>query len=225
MKIKIGILLLLIIVLVQGCVPSLHPLWSKDKLIYKPELNGRWLDEESDDEKEVVWEFSGGFNEADQTADSYDLVHNELKAKAEFEVHLVKLGETLFFDFFPGDVEDLAYDGKKMSFSAFSNFSSDKQDTDFIHLNSLYYQHLLPVHTFAKVEIEGGKIKIFQFDPEYIDKLFKERRIRIQHEETAGGQMVLTAPTSELQKFFEKYANDEKAFLDPIVLVREGKKG
>ena len=221
MKIKIGFLLLFIVVMIQGCIPSLHPLWSKDKLVYKSELNGKWLDENSEEGQEVIWQFSDGFEETNHLKGAYDLVHTEMKAKAEFEVHLVKLGETLFFDFFPGDLENLSFEDKKMSFSNFSDNKKEKGAEQKIRLNSLYYQHLMPVHTFAKVEIEATQIKIYQFDPEYIDKMFKERRVRIQHEETAGGSTILTAPTSDLQKFFEKYANDEKAFLDPIVLVKE----
>ncbi len=217
MKIKIGILLIAILACVQGCIPSLHPLWTKDKLVYIDNLVGIWEHEESD--REIVWDFSGGMNTEKQEADAYDLQYEDSGAKAEFEVHLLKLGETLFLDFFPGDLSTLEYNGAKAGTGHFSAESKEKPD---YLLNGLYVEHLLPIHTFAKVEIEANEVRIHRFDPDYIDKLFKERRVRIQHEETIDGQTVLTAPTSDLQKFFEKYANDEKAFIDPIVLVRKG---
>lgn len=135
MKIKIGIALLICAIFTQCYIPSIHQLWSKDKLVYLPELKGIWLNEESTEDVEAVWEFAGGFNEKENRADDYELVYTEMGAKALMEVHLVKLGETLFFDFYPGEPGKMEYDGKTMGFMA---YEIDKDSRSDINLNSLF---------------------------------------------------------------------------------------
>ncbi len=79
-------------VLMSGCVPSLHPLYTDDVLVFDPALVGTWA---KDDER---WIFTKAGDKA------YDLVVLEKrKAPARFEAHLVDLGGHRFLDLSPGD--------------------------------------------------------------------------------------------------------------------------
>ncbi len=80
--------------------------------------------------------------------------------------------------------------------------------------------HLVPAHTFAKVEISKDTIKIFQFDIEHLEDLLENGKIRIRHVRP-DKDIILTATTEELQEFFIKYAEDEEAYTDPIILVKK----
>ncbi len=218
MKAKI-VIIFLVVLFIQSCIPSLHPLWTQDKLVFIENLLGEWMQEET--EEDYTWAFSGGFDEKENLVDSYDLIYTEDKSEARFDIHLVKLGDHLFFDIFPDEVGTLKFEDKTLGLTTNLSgvFNDDSEGPDIL-LNALYFQHMLPVHTFAKVEIEKEEIKIFQFDPDRLEKLFKQRKVRIKHEETSDGGIVLTASTEDLQKFFEKYADDPKAYLDPIILHR-----
>lgn len=218
MKFKI-VSIIFVILFIQSCIPSLHPLWTQDKLVFEEKLIGDWR--QTNDEDITLWNFSGGFDEKKNLASNYELIHREGESEAKFEIHLVKLGEHLFLDIYPDDVSYLKFEDKKIGLAVGENlFGDDESEDPDIHLNFLFFQHMLAVHTFAKVEIEKNEVKIYQFDTEWLEDLFKQRKVRIKHEETSDGQIILTAPTHELQKFFEKYADDEKAYLDPIVLHR-----
>ncbi len=218
MKFKIAILFF-IILFVQSCIPSLHPLWTEDTLVFEEKLLGEWFQEDSDGK--FIWNFSGGFDEKKNRPEDYDLIYTENKSEARFDIHLVKLGDHLFFDIYPDDLDYLKFEDKTLAVPlGIQGFGSGRSDEPDIHLNSLYFQHMLPVHTFAKVEFGAGEVKIFQIDMEWLGDLFEQRKVRIKHEKTSDGGVVLTAPTEDLQKFFEKYAEDPKAFMEPIVLKR-----
>lgn len=218
MKYKIAIIIL-VFLFIQSCIPSIHPLWTQDKLVFEENLLGEWVQE--DEDVKYVWNFSGGFDKKENLAEGYDLIYKEDESEAKFDIHLVKLGDHLFFDIFPDEVDNLKFEDKTLAVPlSIKRFGSSKSEQPDIHLNSLYFEHLLSVHTFAKVEIKKDEVKIFRFDMEWLGDLFEQRKVRIKHEETSDGQIVLTASTEDLQKFFEKYADDEKAYLDPIILLR-----
>lgn len=81
-----------IIVLFSGCVPSLHPLYTKDDLIFSPNLLGEWSEKNSKE----TWLFT---KEGEK---EYKLVHTDEEGKqGEFEVHLLKVKGRLFLDLFP----------------------------------------------------------------------------------------------------------------------------
>ena len=178
------IILAVFILFLAGCVPSIHPLYHEEDLVFKYQILGAW----QNDDNENLWEFKKSGDKA------YKLIFYEEGTNSEFIVHLVKLGDHYFFDFYPGGNEHLK-------------------------ISSLLSVHLLPVHTFAKVEFENNKILIYFFDNDWLDKLLKQRKIKIAHEETQDYN-VLTASTDELQKFVTKYAGDTDAFISPIVLIK-----
>jgi hypothetical protein len=184
--------------LLAGCIPSLHPLYTDNDRIQMDEITGDWLSADSTSMYNII-------AVADHQP-AYKLTYSESREKgdlsqrntaaADFEVNLVKLGGATFMDFYPGDNESLD------------------------DMNTLLAIHLIPAHTFAKFRVTNDTLFIWRFDPDWLKKLFDENRIRISHEKL-DDQIVLTASTRELQKFVTKYANDPEAYIYPEVLIRK----
>lgn len=79
--------------------------------------------------------------------------------------------------------------------------------------------NLIPAHTFAKLEFAGGDMYIRSFDSQYIEKLIKNKRVNLKHE-LVEETIILTASTSELRAFIEKYGQDEKLYVDREKLIK-----
>ena len=85
---------LVTILLLVGCIPSIHPIYTEEDLIFVPELLGTW----SEDDCEETWAFSA------HDPKVYELVHTDEDGKqGRFVAHLVKLDDTLFLDLFPAE--------------------------------------------------------------------------------------------------------------------------
>lgn len=82
--------LIAIAVLLTACVPSLHPLYSPDTVVFREELIGIWKENPQDEEN---WTFTR--REDDK---SYTLVIRDEKRTSSFHARLVKLGEHQFLD-------------------------------------------------------------------------------------------------------------------------------
>ena len=91
---KLLLPLLAIAVLITACVPSLHPLYTAETIIFREELIGIWKEEPQKDDS---WTFSKG------EKDTYNLTIHEDKESSILEARLVKLGEHLFLDCSPSD--------------------------------------------------------------------------------------------------------------------------
>ena len=184
---KIPLLLIGLVLLMQSCIPSLHPLYTPDTLVFEPALLGAW-DNDNDDfiftklgEKAYLME-----------------TKEEGEAKVErYKVHLVKLGEHYFLDFY-------AYAGN-----------------DLLSDDDYGVAAKVRTHTFAKVKWENNQLEIRHFaENEWLEQLFEQRRIRIKHEVLEDGAIILTAGPRELQKFFLKYADDPNVFTESLVWDR-----
>ena len=183
MRTTVVIVALGLAVLMAGCVPSLHPLFTEKDLVYDPALVGTWAEKESED----TWTFLKSGDKA------YDLIYSQKGVPAQFEAHQVQLGEFLFLDTYPQEP------GIK---------------------NDLYMIHLIPAHTFSRIWIEGNVLRLAMLDIDWLKEMIAEKKVDIAHERVDGG-IVLTASTKELQEFFLKYADDDKAFPDPKELHRQ----
>ncbi|MCB0520294.1 MAG: hypothetical protein H6577_08750 [Lewinellaceae bacterium] len=204
MKKYLVLFALAVFFILQGCIPSLHPIYTTDKLVEVKELPGLWTESGNG---QVTYKNSEGkpesWNFNDQGDKSYELIHTDDQGrKAVFEVHVIKLDRYYFMDFYP---TESAEEGEPVI-------------ADVYKMNDMEQMHLLPVHTFAKLEISPTELKISMFDPDFLKKLLENQQIRIKHEKTESG-FVLTASPEELQKFVAKYADVKEAFLpDPTVL-------
>lgn len=190
MKTKI-ILLFSLAVLVQSCIPSIHPLYTKEVIVFEESLLGTWANEEGE-----TWLFERGYRESlfsKKTDDSYSLTIEESEESVGYKVFLAKLGDYYFFDFY----------------------------ADYEEYSKFEIAPLIRTHTFGKVELEQGKLKIYLFDGDWLKKLFEQKKIRIKHEILGDGNILLTAPPVDLQKFVIKYGDEEEAFIDPLELTKQ----
>jgi len=84
----------LCVVLMVGCITSLHPLYTAEDLIFSPDLVGCW----SEDDSKETWEFS---KEGEK---EYRLVCTGKDGKTgTFVVHLLKIKGKMFLDLFPSE--------------------------------------------------------------------------------------------------------------------------
>ena len=184
------ILVFVLGVLLAGCVPSLHPLYTPKDVVYDPKLVGVWADPNSNDSG--TWEFRPA------EPNSYTMVFTDKDKKiGSFGVHLVKLDNTLFLDVFPNDPN--------------------------MPQNGYYQLHLLPVHTFMKVDQIEPRLKLRFMDVDKFTKRLEKNPALLKHEiiqQGADKKVVLTASTKELQEFMRKHANDEGVFGDASNMKR-----
>jgi hypothetical protein len=111
-----------------------------------------------------------------------------------FDTHLVKLNDLLFLDVFPREPGEQAEN------------------------NEYYWLHLIPAHSFIKVDWIGPKLQLRQIDADKFKKLLEADPNALKHEVTED-RIVLTAPTEQLQEFMLKHAAED-IYADPTELVR-----
>jgi len=116
-----------------------------------------------------------------------------------FNAHLIKLENMLFLDIFP--------DGETL------------RDTQ-----TFYAIHLLPMHTFIKVEQTDPNLVLRMMDIGKVSEILKSDPNLLKHElredEQGDEAIILTAATQDLQKFVVEYANTEGVFGDAMELSR-----
>ena len=169
MKKSLRIAFLGFLLVIAGCVPSFHPLYTEKDLIFAPSLVGEWTDK---DGKET-WTFT----KSDERA--YKLAYTDDKGeKGEFVVHLLKVKERLFLDFYPADPD--------------------------LKKNDFYKMHLLPVHTFMRVQQIEPTLQMAMLEPGWIRKFLQGNPDALRHEKQKD-EILLTAQPRELQAFLLKH--------------------
>ena len=184
----------LLFLFLSGCIVfSFYPLYTEKDLFPNDLLLGEWVDSDS-----AVWKFEYDKN-SDKNGGLVDSTAYILKIKDKgdlefermsFNVHLVQLEGTYFLDFYLHDY-------------------FNKDDLNFFDL------HLLPVHSFAKLQLNSDVASLHWFSPDWLEKLIHKKKIRLPHENN-GEHLLLTAKTKDLQKFVIKYMNSEEAFAEGI---------
>ena len=112
---------------------------------------------------------------------------------AKFEVRMVKLGTRTFLDIYPA-----------------------KQEIN----NGLYQLHMIRAHTFMKVMLNEDSLGVTMLDQDWLKKTLRAGETVLAHQKLVDGDLLLTAPTSELQEFILKSCADPDAFGDPMVFTR-----
>ncbi len=179
----------------SGCFTlSVNPLYTPDVVVahdeMTPNLAGVWGDPENPDEG--TWQF------VESTGNSYRLIIREeeqsLLVDPErdgiFEAHLLRLGDQLYLDLFPEEPDGV---------------------------NEFYMAHVIPAHSFLKVELEGHVLSLAFFDFMWLRDAIKEGRIDIPHQRQ-DDLLVLVASTPELQELI--LAHGDEAFDEPEVVHR-----
>jgi hypothetical protein len=178
-------------VLLAGCIPSLHQLYTDKDVVYDPKLIGTWKDPNSLDR----WQFA-----AASEPNCYTLTYTDEKKKnGSFIVHLVKLDKMLFLDVFPKDANQPYSDYYKLHLYPVHTFIKVEQ------IEPTLQMRFMDVDKFTKrLEKEPALIK----------------HEVVENRADNYPKIVLTASTKELQDFMRKHANDEGIFSKPIILNR-----
>ncbi|PXX98985.1 hypothetical protein DF185_13965 [Marinifilum breve] len=67
---------------------------------------------------------------------------------------------------------------------------------------------LLPTHMFFKIEVNEDQLVLNSIEPDDFKKLLKSNRVRVEYIER-DDNVIITAPTEEIQKFLVKFADSE----------------
>lgn len=165
--------------LFAGCsfaciVPSVHPLYTPETLVFDPELVGDWKVDET-----TTW----SFRPRGETA--YELDAREGDTQGIFAAHLVQLGGLRFLDLRPERGDDLSF----------------------------HDVHHVPVHSFARIRIDGDRFQMALLSMDWLKGQIDAGRVTVSHE-IVEEDVLLTASTTELQRFVIAAAKDPEAFPD-----------
>lgn len=165
-----------VVLLLAGCLPTLHPLYNDKTLIFKEELIGKWMGDDGD-----FWQFRRAGEK------EYELrICDDEKEIGRFSAHLIEIEGLMFLDLYP--------DSKPLE-----------------DLDDFYKIHILPVHTFLKVDRISPSLQLRMVDYEKIENILENDPNVVKHE-TLDDRIVLTASTEELQRFVIKHV--DKIFTD-----------
>jgi hypothetical protein len=195
MKTRTILVILIITLLVVSCIPSLYPLYREKDLIFDSRLLGLF-NTDNDMIGGDTWEFdsldwkqeNAFSNDWDQfrSGKTYKLIALEGNNKAEFAVHLIKIKNDYYLDFFP-----VKYDIP----------------------HEMLYWHLVPAHIFGKIEFVSDDIVMSWFNSEFLTNMIDSNKVKISYKELENS-ILLTANTEELQKFVKKFGDNPRAYLD-----------
>ena len=171
-----------LLLVLAGCIPSVHPLYTERDLIFDPALVGKWTDKKGKE----TWTFT-------QSAEKeYKLTYVDEKGKkGKFVVHLLKVKDHQFLDFYPADPD--------------------------LKQNDFYKLHLMSMHTFMRLQQIEPTLQMATLNPDWIKKFLKKNPDAVRHEKVDDG-ILFTAQPKELQAFLIKRAKTVDAWneCDPL---------
>ena len=133
---------ILCFLLLAGCVPSLHPLYTENELVFKPSLLGTWAEEGGG----VSYEF------IKNDSSSYTMIYTEDSIPSDFTAHLTKIGDHLFLDLLPEEPEcgNDFHKGYLISAHSFYKVSLEK---NVLRLDGLAIDWLSDLYQDGKTEL------------------------------------------------------------------------
>lgn len=184
------------ILVLEGCLTTLHPIFTEKDLIFDPRLTGHW--KKTKDGSIVIYRQATdkdlqSLSPALQRHASkiYLLEEKDAqnKTKSAQYAFLLKLGKYYYLDYYPAGLKE--------------NKSPD----------GFFTSHYIPMHSIYRLKFNGDfSFDLQQLDGGYLENLIKNKKIRLRHEVTADGSYVITAPTEELQQYLVKYSDVPEAY-------------
>jgi hypothetical protein len=211
-----------------GCTPldSLNPLYAGDsEIIYDESLTGTWVS--ADPNEHGSMEFVGFMEHGKDTGYLIRMFDdaNPDNGKPEFEARLVQLGGRRFLDVVPKnwDVNTRSY-----SLQIKTTKNATTAEPSVIRLGPAAYMRfnpgdatgrlradLAPAHWFFRVSLNGAKLRLDWIDDEKFRDAFKAGKFHVNGLLlNENKDVVITATTSELQKFLADHADDDALFTE-----------
>lgn len=117
---------------------------------------------------------------------SYILVFTDGEDRAAtFSVHLVDVRGTKFLDLLPTGAD--------------------------VELNELLVWHVVPMHSFVRVEELGPHLKLVFMDADWLTQRLEKHPCAIKHHKLEDDRILLTAGTRALRRFLFKHRKTEEA--------------
>ena len=139
------------------------------------------------------WVFTAGKDKV------YELRQTDEDGRAgTFAVHLFKLKKHRFLDLYLMKLE-----GEGQKINAWANIS------------------LVPAHLLLKVEQIEPTLKLAAMNPDWMQKFLQRHPGALAHRLVSDDQVVLAAPTPELQKFILEHIDEDGFFGDAMEMKRK----
>jgi len=195
-KIIISFILFSAILCLAGCLTTLHPIFTSKDLVTDARLIGIW--EKTKDSTKVVYRrpTAHEINNLSQALQSeapkiymLDEKDQQGNIKSTNYAFMVKLGKYYYMDYYPA--------GEK-----------ERQSCD-----HFFAAHLVPMHSIYRIQFKNdNSFGVQRLDGGYLERLIKNKQIRIKHEVMEHGDIFITAPTQELQQYLIKYSDVPEAY-------------
>ena len=195
-KVILSTILLSVILCLAGCLTTLHPIFTGKELVTDPRLIGSW--EKAKDKARVSYRRPDANEINNLTAAlqneagkiyMLDEKDEQGNTKSTSYAFMVKLGKYYYMDYYPA--------GEKEWQSADHFFAA----------------HYTPMHAIFRIQFKNDhSFDIRRLDGGYLEKLIKNKQIRIKHEVMEDGGIFITAPTEELQQYLIKYSDVPEAY-------------
>jgi hypothetical protein len=179
-----------------GCLSTVHPLFTEKDLVVDTRLIGSW--QKAKDNSKITYrhpnasEINALSPALQAQADKIYLLEerNEQGRIQSFNyAFMVKLGKYYYMDFYPATTAEQG--------SADNFFSA----------------HYVPMHSIYRIQFKNNNsFSMQRLDGGYLEKLIRDKQIRIRHEVMEGGGFVITASTEELQQYLIKYSDVPEAY-------------
>ncbi|RMG87319.1 MAG: hypothetical protein D6714_02635 [Bacteroidetes bacterium] len=203
---KLVVFLALGLIWMQGCIPSIHPIYTADTLVSFDQLVGEWSDY-SDPETPTEPADKWYFEKADDKALTLIQVSGESGVAAQFSVHVIQLGDMYFIDFYP--------ETPSPKYQSRFNFQCSENNR-----NGLDQLHWFPGHLFGRLILNDDELKVRFLDPDFLKNQDPARQPVLAYE-AENDDMIITASTEALQAFLLRYGADEAVFDSETTLQRQ----
>lgn len=224
-------LALLILITLQGCTPtdSLNPIYTSKNIVEDKALAGVWVAPKSDDKGSLeiteIRYCNEGFSSCNE---GYSIRMNDADGTfVRFDAYLVEIDGRRFLDVVP---EEWSIEKGSYPLHLKASKLGTAVEPQILRLGMAAYMEFTGAagssgeglsaqtrhaHWFLKVKLLGNKLQLDYLDDEDFRKTIEQRKDLLASVLLGEGKyksVVITASTSDLQKFMTEHYNDDKIF-------------
>ncbi len=215
-----------LVLLATACGPVewLNPCFKEENLVVEPALEGDW---NAQDGTSILTFHAAGDK-------SYEVLYTEIKSdnaepeKSKFQAHLVRLGEFFFLDLVPqtpqvnigaykltlassADVMPSQPHLVKVGDGLYVRLVQPQQDSEASQDGGAGEMQLIQAHWVFRVWLDGNSLRLADLREEWFKEMADHGKVQIGFDRI-DDDLVLTAPTEEIQAFLMRFAGNELAF-------------